>query len=127
MDDGGITEANQRAALGLSLVDPGGGQVCGGLAQMVFDLVDDVVDIAAPPDLPPEIGEIPVDQVGFGHGWTPFSTAAIASENSCHWLRSCTRAARPASVRRYVRRRRPDSSVHSLCVNPAFASRCSTG
>ena len=84
VNDVGIAEARQGAPLRIGLVDAAFTQGAGGLSQVVLHLVDHVLDVDPPTDLPSKIGDVLVDQVGFGHGWAPFRTAEIASANSCH-------------------------------------------
>ncbi len=96
---------------GLTLV---GGQ----LHEVVARLGDDPRCAAAGHSVERELRS-QVEEVALDHATTVF----IVSENCFHCPLSFASSVRPRLVRRYIRRRRPAATVHSLASSPPDSSR----
>ena len=94
-NDHRVAEALQGDPLRGDRVGAGAAQPFHRLPDMVLGLGDDIISVVPEPQAPVQVDQVGLDQVGFGHGAPPVSTAATALANFCHSACSETRAARP--------------------------------
>jgi hypothetical protein len=83
-----VSEAAEGEPLRLVPRDAGRDETLRVLAQVVLQLVDDVLDVGTPPQADPQRGQVRVDQIAFHDG--PLTTRVTAAANSSHAARSAS-------------------------------------